>query len=90
MNIKLSNMTQISSQVNIGLQNTAGFSSPPEARVDALTTGSVVAEIIVFVTNGTDDELVQLSLIQTALLSQAENSDGFMDPDLVTVMSTSK
>eukprot|EP00057_Strongylocentrotus_purpuratus_P027921 XP_011682395.1 PREDICTED: uncharacterized protein LOC583016 isoform X2 [Strongylocentrotus purpuratus] len=74
--------------VNIGLQNTAGFSSPPEARVDALTAGIVVAEIIVFVTNGTDNELLQLSLIQNALLSQAEDSDGFMDPDLVTVMST--
>ncbi|XP_041460133.1 uncharacterized protein LOC121411452 [Lytechinus variegatus] len=74
--------------VNIGLQNTAGFSSPPEAKVNALTSGSVIAEIVIFVTNGTSDEVGQLSLVETALLSQAESSDGFMDPSSVSVMST--
>ncbi|XP_072173785.1 uncharacterized protein [Diadema setosum] len=78
----------IENYIEVSLHNTPEFAAPPETRVDRLTSGSVVAEMAIFLTNDTSEDAAQMTLIEGALVSRAQSSGGFMDPASIVVQST--
>ena len=75
-------------QVRNPLQNK--FVEQVSVVVDKLKAGSVVADYMIFINNGSDTDDQRLAIIQSALAEVANKSDGFMDPSSIKTFSTGK